>query len=278
VSASIVSPGPLHRLGLAVEDADAAAAWFERVLGAAPLATLSSATDTDGDPDGGYMRMLTLAGQPFLLMSPSTDDGFVSGFMRRYGPAVHSLAWEIEDLWGAEHLLDLRGIRITGVSVEGRHFFMHPKDTQGLLMEWTDARIGEFGSVDPTVGEIGVPVAAVAWVAAVVEDVDATAGLLAELGGATPIEGLPTGPSTLERTLDLSMGPVPLRLVTPLSGESRYSLDRGPRWWSVALRVLDLDAAVGGLERAQCSVVAQDGGVVWTDPASTAGLRLQWTA
>jgi len=278
MTAPIVIPGPLHRLGLAVEDADTAAAWFERLLGAAPLATLSSATDTDGDPDGGYMRMLTLAGQPFLLMSPSTDGGFVAGFMRRFGPAVHSLAWEIEDLWRAEHLLELRGIRVTGVSVEGRHFFMHPKDTQGLLMELTDARVGEFGSAEPTIGQIGVPVVAVAWVAAVVEDVEATAELLEELGGAKPIGGLPAGPSPLERTLDLSMGPVPLRLVTPLRGESRYSLDRGPRWWSVALRVLDLDAAVAGLERASCSVVGRDDGAVWTDPASTAGLRLQWTA
>ena len=278
MTAPIVIPGPLHRLGLAVEDADGAAAWFERWLGAAPLATLSSATETDGDPDGGSMRMLTLAGQPFLFMSPSTDGGFVSGFMRRYGPAVHSLAWEIEDLWGTEHRLDLRGIRITGVSVEGRHFFMHPKDTHGQLMEWTDGRIGEFGSAAPTVGEIGVPVVAVAWVAAVVEDVEATAGLLEDLGGATPIEGLPTGPSALERTLDLRMGPVPLRLVTPLREESRYSLDRGPRWWSVALRVDDLDAAVAGLERAKCAVVGRDDDTVWTDPASTAGLPLQWTA
>jgi catechol 2,3-dioxygenase-like lactoylglutathione lyase family enzyme len=277
MSGPLTVPGPLHRLGLAVDDADAVAGWFERVLGAGSIATLSSATETDGDPDGGYMRMLSLAGQPFLLMSPSSGGGFVAGFLARYGPAVHSLAWEIDDMWGVEHLLEHRGIRITGLSVEGRHFFMHPKDTHGLLMEWTDGRVGEFGSAEPTTGEIGVPIVAVAWVAAVVEDIDATAELLGELGGAKPIADQAVGPSALERTRDLSMGPVPLRLVTPLSPDSGYSLDRGPRWWSVALRVGDLDAAVAGLERLGCPVVRRDDGAVWTDPASTAGLQLQWT-
>ncbi|HLG66783.1 MAG TPA: VOC family protein [Acidimicrobiales bacterium] len=275
--APLATPGPLHRIGLAVGDADAAAAWFSRVLGAAPFATLSSSTGTDGDPDGSYMRMLALAGQPFLLMSPSTDEGFAAAFLRRYGPAVHSLAWEIEDLWGTEHRLALRGIRITGVSIEGRHFFMHPKDTFGLLMEWTDDRVDNFGSGVPTIGEIGVPVPEVAWVAAVVEDVEAAARFLGELGGARPLEGLPAAHGTADQTIDLSMGPVPLRLVTPRSEESPYSLARGPRWFSVCLRVPDLAAALGGLERAGCPVV-REGEVAWTDPAATAGLQLQWTS
>jgi len=274
---ALTVPGPLHRLGLAVDDADVATDWFERVLGAAPFATLSSATETDGDPDGGYMRMLALAGQPFLLMSPTGADGFLAGYLKRFGPSVHSLAWEIDDLWGVEHQLELRGVRITGVSIEGRHFFMHPKDTQGLLMEWTDARVGEFGSGQPTVGAIGVPVSEVAWVAAVVEDVGATADLLAELGGAMRVEGLPVGPASIERTLDVRMGPVPIRLVTPLAEESRYSLDRGPRWWSVGLRVPDFETALAGLEASGCAVVREEGGVAWSDPAATAGVQLQWT-
>ncbi len=277
MSGPLTAPGPLHRLGLAVHDADAAAQWFERALGAGSIATLSSASEPENDPDGGYMRMLSLAGQPFLLMSPSSSGGFMAGFLSRYGPAVHSLAWEIDDMWGVEHLLQLRGIRITGVSVEGRHFFMHPKDTHGLLMEWTDGRVGEFGSAEPAIGEIGVPVTAVAWVTGVVEDIDVTAELLGELGGAVPIERPSSGATPTERTLDLQMGPVPLRLVTPLSAESAYSLERGPRWWSVALRVPDLEAAVVGLESIGCPVIRRDNGSVWTDPESTAGLPLQWT-
>jgi len=274
---ALTVPGPLHRLGLVVDDADAASGWFERVLGAAAFATLSSATETDGDPDASYMRMLALADQPFLLMSPTRADGFAAGFLKRFGPSVHSLAWEIDDLWALEHRLENRGVRITGVSVEGRHFFMHPKDTSGLLIEWTDARVDEFGTGQPTVGEIGVPVSAVAWVAAVVEDVEATAELLGELGGAEQIAGLPTGPPSAERTLDLQMGPVAIRLVTPLSAASRFSLDSGPRWWSLGLRVPDLAAALAGLERAGCAVTRVSPEIAWSDPSSTFGLRLQWT-
>lgn len=274
---ALTQPGALHRLGLAVDDADAATDWFVRVLGAKPYATLSSATETDGDPDGGHMQMLAFAGLPFLLMSASTDDGFVAGFLRRYGPAVHSLAWEIEDLWAMEHLLELRGTRITGVSIEGRHFFMHPKNTDGLLIEWTDGKIPGLEAT-PQVGAIGVPITGVAWVAGVVEDVDTTFTLFEELGGATKIDGLPAGSPDVERTLDLQMGPTPVRLVTPKSAESRYSLDRGPRWWSVGLRVADLDAALAGLEQAGIGVLGRDGNRAWTDPADTAGLPFEWTS
>jgi catechol 2,3-dioxygenase-like lactoylglutathione lyase family enzyme len=273
----LTKPGPLHRLGLAVEDADATTDWFVRVLGATPFATRASATETDGDPDGGHMQMLTFAGQPFLLMSPSTADGFVAGFLKRYGPAVHSLAWEIDDLWAMEHLLELRGVRIAGVSIEGRHFFMHPKSTFGLLMEWTDDKIPGLGTGMAGVGEIGVPVTDVGWIAGVVDDVDAAFKLFQEFGGATAIEGLPAGPAELERTFDLQMGPTVVRLVTPISEKSRYSLDRGPRWWSVGLRVPDLDATLVGLERAGVTVLGRDGAVAWTDPATTAGLPFEWT-
>ncbi|MFI5053408.1 MAG: VOC family protein [Acidimicrobiia bacterium] len=273
----LTKPGPLHRLGLAVEDADASTDWFVRVLGATPFATLSSATETDGDPDGGHMQMFAFAGQPFLLMSASTEDGFVAGFLKRYGPSVHSLAWEIDDLWAMEHLLELRGIRITGVSIEGRHFFMHPKNTFGLLMEWTDGKIPGLNTGKAGVGEIGVPVTDVAWVAGVVEDVDATFELFQEFGGATRVEGLPTGPAELERTVDLQMGPTVVRLITPRSDQSRYSLDRGPRWSSVGLRVPDLDSALAGLERAGVKVLGREGAVAWTDPATTAGLPFEWT-
>jgi catechol 2,3-dioxygenase-like lactoylglutathione lyase family enzyme len=274
---AITQPGPLHRLGLAVEDADAAAAWFEDVLGATPVATMRSASDAEGDPDGGYMKMLWLAGQPFLVMGASTPDGFVAGFLRRYGPAVHSLAWEIEDLWRVEHLLRQRDVRITGVSVEGRHFFMHPQDTQGLLMEWTDGAIGRFATKEPGIGTTGVLVRELAWVTGVVADIDAAAAMFEDFGGACRMIGRPTGPSTLERTADLMMGPVPVRLVTPRSPASRYSLDRGPGWSSVGLRVDDLDVTLAQLERAGVKVEARDGRIAWTDPDTTCGLALEWT-
>jgi hypothetical protein len=111
-----------------------------------------------------------------------------------------------------------------------------------------------------------------------VEDADATAELLTELGGARRLEGLPSGPADRERTVDLLMGSFPVRLVTPLSAESTVSLDRGPRWWSVCLRVPDLDAALDGLEASGVSVMERDERHARTDPETTHGLPLEWTA
>ena len=200
----------------------------------------------------------------------------MAGFLSRYGPAVHSLAWEIDDMWGVEHLLQLRGIRITGVSVEGRHFFMHPKDTHGLLMEWTDGRVGEFGSAEPAIGEIGVPVTAVAWVTGVVEDIDVTAELLGELGEPYRSNARAAGrPPPSARWI--------CRWARCHCASSRRSVPRAPTRSSgvrgggrCTLRVPDLEAAVVGLESVGCPVIRPTM-ARWTDPESTAGLPLQWT-
>jgi hypothetical protein len=280
---SIVDAGRVHRLAFGVADATAAAEWCGRMLGTTPVIGMDQGSGgAVGQIEGADTRMQWLGGLPLLLLGAAGDAGPVAGFIARYGPSVHSLAWEVDDLWSVEHFLTDREIRIRGVDVAARHFFMHPRDTQGLLMEWCDAPIRSDWRDGNSVLEEGggvVDLAGIAWVTGVVEDAEAAAAFLVELAGATPVHGSSAESNPLEDVRDLRIGDITVRLVTPRSDESIFAtaLSLGPRWHSTALRVANLDDALGALEREGVKVLDRAGVTAWTDPADTHGITLEWT-
>jgi methylmalonyl-CoA/ethylmalonyl-CoA epimerase len=287
---ALAQPGLFHRLGLVVEDVEATDSWYRRVLGGVPVAGTARPHQDQLRPaenvldlDGATSRMLWHGGLPLILLGAATADGPVGRFMARWGPGMHSVAWEIDDMWTVEHLLRQANIRITGVNVPGRHFFMHPADTDGVLMEWTDTSIaGDPRRGEPTPAETAGVVGGVrgiAWVTAVVADADATAQRLTDLAAAEPVTGNPVADEAVEHTVDMAVGDVTIRLVTPRSAASRYLavLERGPRLWAYAVRVADLDVALAGLAGEGVKVLDRVGAVAWTDPATTFGIPMEWT-
>src|ERR1700733_12030576 len=187
---ALIEPGHLHRLALAVDDAAPAHDWFQQVLGAGALNSDGHSDDIraggEADLEGTDVRLFRIGGYPIILLAKGVPGGPVAKFIERYGPGVHSLAWEVDDMWSAQNLLMERGIRIGAVNIPGRHFFMHPRDTHGVLMEWTDDSFGESTRRDDEGGGV-IDVEGLAWVTAAVADASATATFLAELCDATPV-------------------------------------------------------------------------------------------
>jgi hypothetical protein len=276
---TLVRPRNFHRLALAVSDVGGAAAWLEHMLGGLPIARAERLTEDGPGRDLGNMagtdtRLLWVGGYPVILLT----GGAVTKFLQRYGPGVQSFAWEVDDNWEVEHIVRDRGINVISVNIGGRFFFMHPKDTHGLLMEWCDGRMPR----DALASEPGkgvVETAGLAWASGVVADADATAEWMAGLIEVEVVEGNAKGPEDLERTIDLAVGDITIRLITPLSPESRYAtvLDGGPRVHSFALRVPDLDAALATLDAEGVPTVYRAGSLAATDPAATLGLCIDWT-
>jgi catechol 2,3-dioxygenase-like lactoylglutathione lyase family enzyme len=286
---SVVTPGLFHRLALAVDDVAAADAWFRRIMGCVPVGRTEGPHQDEPVPnvlemEGAASQLLWHGGLPLILLGAATPDGVVGRFLARWGAAVHSVAWEVDDMWTVEHRLRQQNIRITGVNVPGRHFFMHPADTDGILMEWTDtSMVGDPRRGHPvpleTAGVVG-GVGGIAWVTAVVADAGASAARLAALAGAEPVTGNPTtAVEDVEQTVDVRVGDVVLRLVRPRSAASRYwpVLQRAPRLWSYAVRVADLETALAGLAGAGVKVRDRVGAVAYTDPATTLGIPIEWT-
>jgi catechol 2,3-dioxygenase-like lactoylglutathione lyase family enzyme len=278
----LVEAGPLHRLALAVENASEVREWCTRVLGAGALSSEDhpnvSRAGGEADLAGADIELFRVGGFPIILLSKGAPGGPVASFLERYGPGVHSLAWEVADMWATQNLLIERGIRIGAVNIPGRHFFMHPRDTHGLLLEWTD---DTFGSNDRRPDEGGGVVDALdlAWVTAIVADAASTAAFLVDLASATPVTGNAQGPAEREETIDLRVGDMTVRLITPLSPESPYTLTEGrPGLVSMAYRVADLDASMKALADAGIPTIRHEDGLAATDPSTTCGLPIEWTA
>ncbi|HEY2333292.1 MAG TPA: hypothetical protein VGH94_15340 [Acidimicrobiales bacterium] len=269
---TLVQPRNFHRLALAVNDVPETAAWLVKMFGALPMGGADAAV-SEGLP-GTMTKLQWVGGYPVILLG----GGLVSRFLERQGPGVQSWAWEVDDNWAVEHLVRDRGIDVISVNIQGRFFFMHPSQTYGLLMEWCDGKMPR----DPRATEVGhgiVDVKEIGWITGVVADADATAEWLSGLAETTVVETNAKGPEHLERTIDLKVGDITARLVTPLSPESRYAafLEKGPRVHSFTIRVPDLDEALAKLAAEGLPTVYREGALASTDPATTLGLRIDWT-
>lgn len=265
-------PGNCHRIALAVHDGPGTLDQWRRVFGAGLMIDA-----THDDLDGSDMGIVWMGDVPFLALAASDPDGVVGRWLARNGPGVQSLAWEVPDMWASQNHLMQAGIGITGVHIAGRHFFMHPRDTFGLMLELTDDRLpgDPRNGLSPTGGGDGlVQVLGVAHVTGVVVDLEPVTAQLATVFGAEPRTVAGDGP---EAIADFDIGDLTLRLVAPLDASSEWHAavanGRGSLH-SVALAV-DLDSAPAGLDAAGIGIAREEPGSLWLDPADTFGIRLQ---
>jgi catechol 2,3-dioxygenase-like lactoylglutathione lyase family enzyme len=275
----VTEPGYCHRLAVAVHDLQATTRWLVDVLGATLLPVSEQAGGAvDAQDDGGFLTILWLQNVPVVALAPSDPAGTVARYLARNGPGVHSLAWEIPDMWRTENLLRAGGVTIVGTDIPGRHFFMHPRHTHGLLLEYTDDKLPgdpRHGAPDP-LGTGTLPVRSVAWVTAVVDDLDAALECLRLTFGAEVVSHPPAGAT--EKVADLRIGDMTLRLAVPSSPDSPFAGAVAPgagRYHSVALAVDDFAGIDAHLAAAGIGTVARDATTVWTDPRDTMGLQFQ---
>jgi catechol 2,3-dioxygenase-like lactoylglutathione lyase family enzyme len=227
--------------------------------------------------DGSEMGMVWMGDVPFLALGASDPDGTVGRWLAQRGPGVQSLAWEVPDMWSAQNLLQQMGVGITGVHVPGRHFFLHPRDTFGLLLELTDDRLpgDPRQGLAPTGGGDGlIPVQRVAHVTAVVPDLDPVAAFLDQVFGAGPRSVVHDGPETVA---DFDVGDLTLRVVVPQDAASKWhgAITKGRgRLHSVALAV-DLDGASSRLASAKLRTTYEGPASVRLDPRDTFGIPLE---
>jgi catechol 2,3-dioxygenase-like lactoylglutathione lyase family enzyme len=265
-------PGNCHRVALAVHDGHGAFEQWQRVFGAGVMFD-----HVHDDLDDSDMAMVWMGSVPFLALASSTPDGLVGRWLARHGPGVQSLAWEVPDMWSAQNYLQQLGVTITGVHVPGRHFFLHPRDTFGLMLELTDDRLpgDPRNGLSPTGGGDGlVPVSRVARVTAVVTDLEPVTALFTQVFGADPRL---ISTDDADTVADFTVGDLTLRVVAPHDESSawqRFVAGGRGMLHSVALAV-DLDAAPAGLAAGGIAIAREEAHGLWLDPADTFGIRLE---
>jgi len=123
----------VHHIAVAVEDIDAALAFWRDALG------IQLERVEEVPSQNARIAFLPLAGCEVELVQPTSPDSVTAKFIRERGPGMHHLCLELDDIAGMLAYLKEKGIRLINeepLELEGRSMaFIHPKSTGGLLLE-----------------------------------------------------------------------------------------------------------------------------------------------
>jgi methylmalonyl-CoA epimerase len=128
------TPGIDH-IGIAVRDLDKAGEIFSKLLG------VRESHRERVEQEGVEISVFQTRGTRIELLSPLDEKSPIARFLERRGPGIHHIAIERPDIH--EHAAHLSGhgfSLIGGVRTggEGREvFFVDPKETSGVLLEFT---------------------------------------------------------------------------------------------------------------------------------------------
>ena len=122
----------INHLGIAVEDLDAAVAFYRDVLGLPPSHT--------EEFEGMRIAFIPVGESELELLAPCDADGPIARFLQKHGPGIQHVAFEVDDVDATVAELQEKGARlIDTVARPGadntRIAFLHPKGTHGVLIE-----------------------------------------------------------------------------------------------------------------------------------------------
>ena len=138
----------LEHIGIAVDDIDAALDRFRSLFGAVPYKT------EDVVSEGVRTHFLDAGGTKIELLEATSPESPIARFIARQGPGLHHLAFAVEDASAMHAHAAALGLRLLNDApkpgADGKQiFFVHPKDTGGVLMEFCSDRDPQAGSGMP---------------------------------------------------------------------------------------------------------------------------------
>ncbi len=124
----------IHHLAILVDDIEHALQFWQDVLGIVPshIANVPK--------EAARIAFLPLGGSEIELVQPTTQDSGLSRYLEKHGPGLHHVCLQVDDLTGLLGRLKANGIQLINdqpqVGDDGRLYaFIHPKSTQGVLVE-----------------------------------------------------------------------------------------------------------------------------------------------
>lgn len=124
----------LDHIGIAVQSAQDALAFFENALG--------MKLDHVAMEEGGRTRVafLPVGESEVELVEPQDAESGLGKFLAKRGEGIHHICFEVEDLDGALARLRANGAQLIDetprVNASGRRYaFIHPKSAHGVLIE-----------------------------------------------------------------------------------------------------------------------------------------------
>jgi methylmalonyl-CoA/ethylmalonyl-CoA epimerase len=264
--------------GAMVADYDGARDALARLTG---LRVLEDNVSEELGRRGGFNW---IADQGFELSAPlaGDHDGPAQRFVDRFGPGMHQVAIQVDDLDATIDHLERLGVRVPARPLPS-FAFSHPKDTCDILMEWNaghshaDPRWPGSAGLEGPAPDAVLDVTHVAFAGAIVPDPAEAAARLADVIGTavsflepgappgTPAAGVSLGDCTL--ALYKWAGP---RLASQLWGRPYHR----PQLHLLGLRVTDLAVAANALDGAGVNLVRADDHCLVVDPYATGNVPI----
>lgn len=127
----------VDHVSIVVEDFDAALSFYVDTLGLEVVKIEDSKLH-------GVKAAFLKAGDVMVEVIRPLGEGPLQDFLERRGAGFHHLAFEVPDLEAGLEVARGAGLRVTGEPKPGIHggriAFLHPKSTQGSMIELTDKK------------------------------------------------------------------------------------------------------------------------------------------
>jgi methylmalonyl-CoA/ethylmalonyl-CoA epimerase len=125
----------LEHIGIAVRDIEASLNHFRILFGASAYKT------EDVVSEGVRTHFFDAGGTKIELLESLHDESPIARFLEKRGPGLHHLAFSSDDAQADAQRLQEAGYRVLGEGpkpgADGKLiFFVHPSDTEGVLMEF----------------------------------------------------------------------------------------------------------------------------------------------
>jgi methylmalonyl-CoA epimerase len=127
----------VDHISIVVEDFDSAYDLYANTLGLEVLKVEESELH-------GVKAAFLKVGDMMIEIIQPLGEGAITDFMKKRGPGFHHLAFEVPDLPDALAEVSEAGLRVIGEPKPGIHggriSFLHPKSTQGAMIELCDKK------------------------------------------------------------------------------------------------------------------------------------------
>ena len=123
----------ISHLGVAVSDLEKAREFYRSVLG------LESSDPIVGGNGTINVSMIDTGNAIIELLEPIGGEGVIAKFLQKRGEGFHHICYEVEDIHAAVETVKSKGLDVLGepmAGAEGLSVFLHPRGTQGVLVEF----------------------------------------------------------------------------------------------------------------------------------------------
>jgi len=129
----------ISHLGMAVKDLEESREFYRSVFG------LESSEPILGGDGTIRVSMVKVGNTLIELLQPIGSEGVMAKFLEKRGEGFHHICYEVDDINAEIAAIKAAGLEVLNKpkpGAEGMSVFLHPKGTQGVLVELVEKKQG----------------------------------------------------------------------------------------------------------------------------------------